>query len=183
MKPEFIILDRDGVINEDSDAYIKSIDEWVPIQSSIKAIALLSKHNIPVAIATNQSGIGRGYYSTEIMQEIHIKLKNMVKQLGGKIQHIAHCPHLPKDNCNCRKPKTGMIEEIQQTCNIKNLRNCYFIGDSHKDILAARTAGCLPVLVKSGKGKETLAKYPELINEIPIYHDLLEVVTKYLKMD
>jgi D-glycero-D-manno-heptose 1,7-bisphosphate phosphatase len=183
MKPEFIILDRDGVINEDSDEYIKSLDEWLPIQSSIKAIALLSKNNIPVAIATNQSGIGRGYYSSEIMQEIHTKLQNLVKQEGGRIEHIAHCPHLPKDNCDCRKPKTGMIEEIKQKCKIKNLSNCYFIGDSHKDILAARAAGCLPLLVKSGKGEETLAKHPELINEIPIYKNLLEVVTKYLKMD
>ena len=183
MKPEFVILDRDGVINEDSDDYIKSINEWIPIESSIQAIALLSKHHIPVAIATNQSGIGRGYYSAETMHQIHAKLIELVSGIGGKIEHIAYCPHLPDDECNCRKPKTGLIEEIENVCNIKNILNCYFIGDSYKDVQAAHTRGCKPILVKSGKGKETLAKHPELVKTIPIYDNLLEVVTKYFKMD
>lgn len=181
MIPKLIILDRDGVINEDSDLYIKSLAEWIPIPGSIEAIALLSKQRIPIAIATNQSGIGRGYYSVNTMLDIHQNLISRLKSIGGKIEHISFCPHLPSDNCICRKPKTGMITEISQICQININKNCYFIGDSLKDIQAATTAGCSPILVKSGKGVNTLKNNPELINVIPVFNNLLEFTEDLLK--
>lgn len=176
----YVILDRDGVINEDSDEYIKSLSEYHLIDSSLTAIALLTAANIPVAIATNQSGIGRGLYSVETMNTIHDFLLAEVKKRGGQINYIAHCPHLPDDHCNCRKPKPGLLTEIASKCHFTLDQRVYFVGDSFKDIQAANNVGCTPVLVLSGKGQQTLQKHPELKNTISIHKNLLAFVTSEL---
>lgn len=154
---KLVILDRDGVINEDSDDYIKSLDEWHPIPGSIEAIGRLSQAGYTIAVATNQSGIGRGYYTLETLQQMHAKMKQLVALQGGSIATIAFCPHLPNDKCDCRKPKPGLVEQIESALNM-SAQGAYFIGDTEKDILVGESKGCLPILVKTGKGQRTLDK-------------------------
>ena len=146
-----VILDRDGVINKDSDQYIKSPDDFKAIPGSIDAIKMLSEKGIPVAIATNQSGIGRGFFSYATVCTIHQKLFNLLGKHGDAINYIAMCPHRPDEKCNCRKPKTGMLSEISDKLMIPLNKQVYFVGDSIKDIEAAKRAGCTPILVKTGK--------------------------------
>ena len=117
---QILILDRDGVINYDSDYYIKSPDEWIPIPGSIDAIAQLTKANVKMVVATNQSGVNRGLYSEETLQKIHEKMLSMVEAAGGRIEKIYYCPHRPEEKCRCRKPNTGMIEDIMRDFKVKN---------------------------------------------------------------
>ena len=175
-KPELVILDRDGLINEDSDDYIKSSNEWRAIPGSIEAIIKLKENNIKVAIATNQSGIARGFFSCAELDKIHQKLYDSLATNADAIQHIACCPHVPDDFCECRKPKIGLLQEISQLLNIKLSLEVYFIGDSIKDIKAARVAGCTPVLVKTGKGLRTLANYRSEIDGIMVFNNLQQFV-------
>lgn len=148
-----IILDRDGVINVESDAYIKAPDEWVPIPGSLKAIARLTRAGHSVVIMTNQSGIGRGFFSVETLNQIHAKLSASLSVLGGHIEKIYYCPHHPNDNCICRKPKPGMLKQIQQDFNV-DLKDCLLIGDSWRDMQAAQAAQCPCWLVKTGRGQQ-----------------------------
>ena len=174
-----LILDRDGVINQDSDHYIRSVKEWLPIPGSIEAIADLSRAGFRIAIATNQSGLGRAYFDLDDLEAIHAKLTLLVEQQGGEIAGIFYCPHLPDAGCGCRKPATGLLEsiELELGCSAKN---AFFIGDSLKDLQAARAFGCQAVLVKTGKGMDTLARLqsadPGIDRplEIPVYADLAE---------
>ena len=154
---KLIILDRDGVINEDSDAYIKSLDEWIPIPGSIEAIARLSKAGWTVAVATNQSGIARGYYPLEVLDSMHARLRELVAEQGGEVGLIVHCPHGPDDGCDCRKPKPGMLQQIAAHYDVP-LGGIWFVGDSGSDLQAALAVDCQPVLVKTGKGERTLGK-------------------------
>ncbi|KRW60996.1 D-glycero-beta-D-manno-heptose 1,7-bisphosphate 7-phosphatase [Pseudomonas sp. TTU2014-080ASC] len=154
---KLLILDRDGVINHDSDDYIKSLDEWIPIEGSIEAIARLSKAGWTVAVATNQSGIARGYYPLSTLEAMHQRLRDLVAEEGGDVGLIVYCPHGPDDGCNCRKPKPGMLEQIAAHYGVQ-LEGVWFVGDSSGDIKAAQAAACQPVLVKTGKGERTLAK-------------------------
>lgn len=156
-----IILDRDGVINLDSDAYIKTEDEWIPIESSIKAIARLHKAGHRLFVATNQSGIGRGYFSLETLEKMHQKMLTLVNDAGGEITDIAYCPHAPEDNCDCRKPKPGLLVQLAEQHNI-DLSKAIVIGDSLRDLEAATAAGANAILVLTGKGKNTLQKNPNL---------------------
>ncbi len=119
---KLIILDRDGVINKESLNYIRSVNEWIPEQGSIDAIIRLSKAGYTIAIATNQSGVGRGYYSHETLAEIHAKMRDLVEKEGGLISAICYCPHTPQENCDCRKPKVGLISQIEEKlqCSAKN---------------------------------------------------------------
>jgi len=151
---KIVVLDRDGVINQDSDDYIRSAEEFVPIAGSIEAIAKLSNAGFIVTVATNQSGLARGYFDSDRLSEMHHLLCSMVEEAGGKIDGIFFCPHLPTDNCDCRKPKTGLLEQIEREFACK-LQGSYFVGDSLKDIKAAEAFGCLPILVRSGKGQLT----------------------------
>jgi len=166
----FVILDRDGVINEDSRGYIKSPDEWVPIAGSLKAIALLTHHNIDVYIATNQAGIARGRLTLEALDSIHKKLVHEVEKTGGRIVDINFCPHHPNDNCWCRKPNPGLLEELATTHQLSLKEGCY-VGDSLKDMTAAASAGCAGILVLTGNGIETQKLRPQ---HVPIFTDLLE---------
>jgi len=152
---KLVILDRDGVINEDSDAYIKSLKEWIPIDGSIDAIAKLSKAGYQVVVATNQSGIARGYFDLETLQQMHDQLCQLVENAGGKVAGIFYCPHGPDDHCDCRKPKAGLIKQIEAALALPAL-GAVIVGDSLRDLDAGRTVGCIPYLVKTGKGQLTL---------------------------
>jgi D-glycero-D-manno-heptose 1,7-bisphosphate phosphatase len=151
-----VILDRDGVINEDSDDYIKSLDEWKPIPGSIEAIAALSRAGFSVVVATNQSGIGRGLFELEALEAMHQRLDELVEACDGRLAGIFYCPHHPDDDCDCRKPKTGLIDAIEAELGESAL-GAWFIGDSVSDLEAAEAKGCEPVLVLTGKGRRSRA--------------------------
>ncbi|MFS8150057.1 D-glycero-beta-D-manno-heptose 1,7-bisphosphate 7-phosphatase [Vreelandella titanicae] len=152
---KLVILDRDGVINHDSDNYIKSLDEWVPYPSSITAIARLTRAGYTVAVATNQSGIARGYYDEATLHAMHEHLISLVEAEGGHIAHIAYCPHGPNANCQCRKPLPGMLIQIQQILGLESLTGSWMIGDSLRDLQAGEAVGCATALVRTGKGSKT----------------------------
>ncbi|MEO9244336.1 D-glycero-beta-D-manno-heptose 1,7-bisphosphate 7-phosphatase [Pseudomonas inefficax] len=154
---KLLILDRDGVINHDSDAYIKTLDEWVPIPGSVEAIAQLSKAGWTVAVATNQSGIARGYYALATLEAMHARLRSLVAEQGGEVGYIVYCPHGPDEGCDCRKPKPGMLRAIAKHYQV-GLEGVWFVGDSKGDLEAALAVGAQPVLVKTGKGERTLEK-------------------------
>jgi D-glycero-D-manno-heptose 1,7-bisphosphate phosphatase len=151
---KLIILDRDGVINFDSDLYIKSPDEWRPIPGSLDAIARLTQWGWRVVVATNQSGVGRGLFEMDTLNAIHDKMVRAVSHAGGRIDAIFFCPHTNSDKCACRKPKPGMFKEIAQRFNV-DLNGVPAIGDSLRDLQAARTVGAQPMLVLTGKGQKT----------------------------
>ncbi|WP_017902508.1 D-glycero-beta-D-manno-heptose 1,7-bisphosphate 7-phosphatase [Pseudomonas asplenii] len=154
---KLLILDRDGVINQDSDAYIKSLEEWIPIPGSIEAIAQLSRAGWTVAVATNQSGIARGYYDLATLESMHERLRALVAQQGGELGLVVYCPHGPDEGCDCRKPKPGMLRTIATHYGVE-LSRLWFVGDSLGDLEAASAVDCQPVLVKTGKGEKTLGK-------------------------
>lgn len=176
--PDVIILDRDGVINEDSDDFIKSPEEFIPIKGSLSAIARLKQANYNVVIATNQSGVGRGLFDIDMLNRIHGKLHKELADLGVAIDGIFFCPHSPDDECDCRKPKPGLFYDISQRLPVE-LKSVIAVGDSLRDIQAAKIAGAFPVLVKTGKGKKTFQKNVGLEN-VPVYKDLSAVVDEML---
>ena len=153
---KLIILDRDGVINEDSDVYVKSAAEWRPLPGSAEAIATLNHGGYRVVVATNQSGIGRGLFDTATLNLMHTKMHRVVSQAGGRIDAVFFCPHKNDDHCKCRKPKPGMYQEIARRFGL-DLAGVPAVGDSLRDLEAGVAVGCLPVLVKTGKGERTLA--------------------------
>ncbi|MFP6807837.1 MAG: D-glycero-beta-D-manno-heptose 1,7-bisphosphate 7-phosphatase [Pseudomonadales bacterium] len=167
-----VILDRDGVINEDSPAYIKHPDEWHPVEGSLEAIALMHAHGIRVYIATNQAGIAKGKLSESLLSAIHHKLETEVEIAGGKITEIVYCPHHPDLNCACRKPAPGMLIQILESTGV-DPSEVYYVGDSLKDIEAAEAAGCRPVLVLTGNGQDSLKQRPRLN---AVYSNLLAFV-------
>ena len=171
---KIIILDRDGVINYDSSEYIKSPDEWRAIPGSLEAIADLNRFGYKVVIATNQSGIGRGYYDVAMLNIIHEKLRRELAAVGGYIDGIFFCPHRPEDNCNCRKPKPGLLYQVEQKYQI-NLNDVHFIGDKLSDVQAARAAGCKPILILSTVSQEIL-KNNEEYKDVPCFVDLASAV-------
>ncbi|SDG15664.1 D-alpha,beta-D-heptose 1,7-bisphosphate phosphatase [Onishia taeanensis] len=173
--PKLVILDRDGVINQDSDQYIKSLDEWVPYPSAIDAIARLSRSGWTVAVATNQSGIGRGYFDESVVNAIHTRLNALVEDAGGKIEQIVYCPHEPADNCECRKPKSGLLETIRDRLGLSDLARSWMVGDSLRDLQAGEAIGCRSVLVRTGKGSDTEAKGDGL-QDARIFDDLAAFV-------
>ncbi|TXT23258.1 MAG: D-glycero-D-manno-heptose 1 7-bisphosphate phosphatase [Gallionellaceae bacterium] len=154
---KLIILDRDGVINQDSDQFIKNPEEWIPIPGSLEAIAQLCQADYRVVVATNQSGVGRGLFDMHTLNAIHDKMHKAVALAGGRIDAIFFCPHAAEANCHCRKPNTGMLEEIAARYDV-SLRGVYAVGDSLRDLTSAARAGALPVLVLTGKGGKTLEK-------------------------
>ena len=166
-----IVLDRDGVINEDSDAYIKSPDEWIPLPGSLEAIAKLSAAGFTVAVATNQSGVARGYYSRRVLESIHDKMLSSISAAGGHIDYVAVCPHGPGDGCECRKPRTGLLEQIAAHYDI-DLDEVPVVGDSLRDLEAAAAIGATPILVLTGNGEDTARALPEMLKSTAIYPDL-----------
>jgi D-glycero-D-manno-heptose 1,7-bisphosphate phosphatase len=171
-----ILLDRDGVINQDSDDFIKSPDEWLPIDGSLEAIALLNQHGYKIAVITNQSGLARGLFDEAMLEKIHAKMHRLVAEKGGKIDAVYFCPHGADSACHCRKPKAGLILQCAGDYSI-NLPETVMVGDSYRDLQAALAAGALPVLVKTGKGQKTLNEHPYL--KIPVFENLYDTA-KYL---
>jgi D-glycero-D-manno-heptose 1,7-bisphosphate phosphatase len=176
---KMIILDRDGVINHDSDDYIRTPDEWLPINGSLEAIKRLKKAGYLVTVATNQSGIGRGLFSLETLQQMHDKFRGLLAQRDTEIDGIFFCPHLPTDNCICRKPKPGLLFQIAQKFDI-NLKQTVFVGDTFTDIQAARMAGAIPALVQTGKGMSTIEKHG-FFEDARIYTDLAHFAREILR--
>lgn len=178
---KLIILDRDGVINHDSDDYIKSPDEWQPIDGSLEAIARLNHAGYTVAIASNQSGLARGYFDIEVLTAMHKKMDELLSKIGGRIDAVFYCPHGPDDSCHCRKPKPGMLLDIGQRFNV-SLKQVIFVGDSIIDINAANNAHAQAVLVRTGKGiKAEKILQSENKSSIPVYDDLASAVTAILQ--
>lgn len=165
MTLRLVILDRDGVINHDSDHYIKTLDEWIPYPTSIDAIARLSRAGWLVAVATNQSGIARGYFDTDTLTAMHAHMLELIATAGGRLDHIAYCPHVDADECDCRKPLPGLLSQIQAVLGLGTLKDSWMVGDSLRDLEAGATMGCRSVLVRTGKGERTLAKHPELAHD------------------
>ena len=152
---KLVILDRDGVINEDSDSFIKSPAEWRPIPGSLEAIAKLHQSGYQVVLATNQSGVGRGLFEVATLNAIHDRMHRALAQIGGRIDAIFFCPHAQEANCDCRKPKAGLLEEIARRFNV-DLKGTPAVGDALRDLQAAAAVGAAPILVLTGKGRKTL---------------------------
>jgi D-glycero-D-manno-heptose 1,7-bisphosphate phosphatase len=152
-----VILDRDGVINEDSDDYIRSLDEWVPVPGSIDAIARLSRAGFSIAVATNQSGIARGYFDEITLANMHALLCELVEEAGGQVDAICYCPHGPDEGCRCRKPAPGLLEQISEELRLP-LAGAWYVGDTRKDLELGLSMNCRPILVRSGKGRDTEQK-------------------------
>ena len=173
-----IILDRDGVINYDSPDFIKSAEEWIPIPGSLEAISRLSHNGYRIVIVSNQSGIARRKFNIDDLNAIHQKMMTHLAQFGGSIEAIFFCPHGPRQGCDCRKPKPGMLFDIANRLRIP-LKDVYFVGDSQRDIDAAQAAGAKPVLVRTGNGA-TLDDSGNVPIDIPVYMDLAEFVDNLL---
>ena len=168
-----IILDRDGVINEDSDAFVKTADEWRPIAGSVDAIARLSAAGFTVAVATNQSGIARGLFDRDALEEMHAKLLSLVAEAGGRVDRIVVCPHGPDDGCDCRKPKPGLLEQLGRHYGL-SLAGVPVIGDSRRDLEAALAVGARPILVRTGKGKSTERGLDGALASIDVFDSLAD---------
>jgi len=172
---KLIILDRDGVINEDSDEFVKSVDEWIPIPGSIEAIADLSKAGYTIVVATNQSGIGRGLFDLPAFEAMNEKLFSLVEAQGGHIDGVFYCPHTPEDHCDCRKPKAGLIDAIEKELGV-SAKDALVVGDARRDLEAGLTKGCKLFLVKTGKGNKTLAKMlsgsDPLLEQVVVFDNL-----------
>jgi D-glycero-D-manno-heptose 1,7-bisphosphate phosphatase len=183
---KLVILDRDGVINQDSANFIKSPNEWIALPGSLEAIALLNQSGFRVAIATNQSGIARGLFDMATLNAINDKMHRALAQMGGRIDAMFYCPHAAEDNCTCRKPKTGMIEDIGRRFSVQ-LSEVYGVGDSLRDLQAFAEAGCKPILVRSGKGEETLAQGNLADKKLPantlVFADLNEAALHIIAED
>ena len=151
---KLVILDRDGVINYDSEHYIKSPAEWKPLPGSLEAIAKLTQAGYRVVVATNQSGIGRGLFDMDTLNAIHNKMHQAVQNLGGRIDAVFYCPHPADSSCDCRKPRPGLFERIAACFNTA-LAGIPAIGDSLRDLQAAAAVGAKPILVLTGKGEKT----------------------------
>ena len=154
---KLVILDRDGVINADSDQFIKSTDEWVPLPGSLEAIGRLNQAGYRVVVATNQSGVGRGLFDMATLGAMHAKLSKLAAAVGGRVDAVFFCPHTAADGCDCRKPKPGLFQEIARRYEI-DLTGVPAVGDSLRDLQAAAAAGCSPWLVQTCNGTKTLAK-------------------------
>nr|WP_272891892.1 D-glycero-beta-D-manno-heptose 1,7-bisphosphate 7-phosphatase [Stutzerimonas stutzeri] len=152
---KLIVLDRDGVINEDSDAFVKTPDEWIPIPGSLGAVARLCEAGWTVAVATNQSGLARGLFDPMTLDDMHFKMQRLAMEEGGRFDLIVHCPHGPDDGCGCRKPLPGLFRQIANHFHLEHLQGVPVVGDSLRDLEAGIQLGAVPLLVRTGKGLKT----------------------------
>ena len=171
---KLVILDRDGVINHDSAEFIKTPEEWKPIPGSLEAIARLNQDGYRVVVATNQSGVGRGLLDMATLNAIHDKMHKALAHAGGRIDAVFYCPHAPDANCSCRKPKPGLLEDIAHRFNA-DLTGVACIGDALRDLEAAAQVKAQPILVRTGKGRQTAAA-GGLPANTRVYADLAEAV-------
>lgn len=172
MTGPLVILDRDGVINRDSPAFVKSAAEWQPLPGSLEALGLLTRSGYAVWIASNQSGIGRGLFSRDALYSMHRKLRRLAAAEGGVIERIVYCPHRPDEGCDCRKPAPGMLLSIADAVGV-NLADVPVVGDSLRDIDAAEAAGAKPVLVLTGNGRSTSAALEKAGRHVETHDNLL----------
>ncbi len=168
-----VILDRDGVINRESVHFIRSPAEWIPLPGSLQAIADLTRAGFAVVVATNQSGVGRGLFSAETLAEIHRHMTAAVEAQGGRLAGIFVCPHAPQDNCDCRKPRPGLLRQVAAAFG-GSLAGTVVVGDSERDIRAAQAVGARPVLVRTGNGRDTEAHLAPG-ERLEVYDDLAAV--------
>lgn len=171
MSGGLVILDRDGVINRDSEAFVKTPDEWEPIEGSLKAIADLSSAGFEIAVASNQSGVGRKIIDRPALEAIHNKMRRLVREAGGDIGKIVYCPHHPEDGCDCRKPAAGLLRDLSRLYGV-SLERVPVIGDSLRDIDAAVAAEARPILVLTGNGQKTEAELNEQGRTVETFVDL-----------
>lgn len=179
MAARLVILDRDGVINHDSDAFIKTADEWCPIEGSIEAIARLSQAGYTVAVASNQSGVGRGLLDLETLEDIHNRMRELVQNAGGSIDHIVFCPHLPEDACECRKPLPGLLMQIANHYGI-SISGVPVIGDSLRDLQAAVAVDAKPILVRTGNGLDSEGELGRAPFAAEVFDDLAAATSAIL---
>lgn len=170
MPRRLVILDRDGVINVESDQFVKSADEWVPIEGSLSGIRALTEGGFTVTVASNQSGLGRGLFDLAALRDMHEKMSRMAEAAGGKIDRVVVCPHHPDDGCDCRKPKPGLLQQLGSHYGV-SLAGVPVIGDSGRDIEAALAVGARPILVLTGNGARTQREMSGV--EIEVVPDLL----------
>jgi len=167
----YVLVDRDGVLNHDSADFIKNPEQWLPIDGSLEAVALLNQHGYDVVVITNQSGLARGLFDQSTLDSIHAKMQRLVNEKGGNISKIYICPHGPDSECQCRKPKPGLLQAFAEDFHV-NLTDVFFIGDALRDIEAAIAAGAKPMLVKTGKGLKTQQDNPDL--NVPVFENLYD---------
>ncbi len=174
-----LLLDRDGVINHDSDDYIKTLDEWIPVPGSIDAMAELYHGGWDIAVVTNQSGVGRGYYAIAVLDAMHDRLRELLAAKGAELAGIYYCPHLPDAGCDCRKPRPGLLHAAGRDSGL-SLTDAVMIGDSLKDLQAARAVGATPVLVTTGKGAATLKQIAgdSAWQDVAVFSDLRAAAAK-----
>ena len=175
MSRRLVILDRDGVINHDSPDFIKSPDEWLPIDGSPEAIGTLSAAGFDVAVASNQSGVGRKLLDKPTLEAIHDKMLAIVREAGGDISQITYCPHHPDEGCECRKPKPGMLKELSRRYGVP-LTHVPVIGDSLRDIDAAIAVDARPIVVRTGNGAKTVAALEARGDSVEVFEDLAAAV-------
>ncbi len=179
---KLIVLDRDGVINEDSEDFIKTVDEWIPIPGSLEAIANLTHAKYTIIVVTNQSGLSRGYFDIAELHAIHNKMHQMVNKAGGRIDVIMYCPHGSGDSCSCRKPKPGMLHSVMERLDVTMDGVC-FVGDSLRDLQAAMAVGATPVLVMTGKGKQTMSDNLGIEDRVEVFDDLASFTDQLLERE
>ncbi len=148
---KLVILDRDGTINADSDEYIKSAAEWVPLPGAIEAIARLNHAGWHVVVASNQAGLGRGLFDVAALNAMNAKMHKLLATQGGRVDAVFYCPHTPDDACTCRKPLPGLFEQIGERFGV-DLAGVPVVGDQLRDLQAGAAVGCEPHLVLTGKG-------------------------------
>ena len=176
-----VVLDRDGVINRESEDFIKTPDEWIPLSGSLDAIARLTSAGFPVIVATNQSGVGRGLFDLAALDAIHDKMRREVEAAGGDLAGIFFCPHTPEDGCDCRKPKPGLLRQIERRFDI-SLTGSPVIGDSARDLEAAVAVGAQPILVRTGNGRRTEKELDER-SDVRVFDDLAAAVDALLEAE
>lgn len=181
---KLILLDRDGVINEDTGDYVRSVDDCRPLPGSIEAVARLSRAGYTPVVATNQSGLARGEFDLDQLEAIHAKLSGLVEEAGGRLEAVFYCPHHPEDGCKCRKPAPGMLDAIEAEFNT-SVRDVWFVGDQLRDLQAALAKDCRPCLVRTGRGPDTEAELGQALTEterepIQVFDDLATVAEALL---
>lgn len=175
---KLIVLDRDGVINQDSEQFIKSPEEWLPIPGSLDAVARLNQSGWRVVVASNQSGVGRGLFGMDMLNAINARMVELLAQVGGRLDAIFFCPHAADSTCDCRKPKPGLLHQIESRFNV-DMTGVPMVGDSLRDLQAGVAVGCAPYLVLTGKGEKTRDD-PDLPADTRIFPDLSAVVDSLL---
>ena len=175
---KLIVVDRDGVINHESAHFIRSPAEWIPLPGALQAIADLTRAGFEVVVATNQSGVGRGLFTAETLEAIHRKMTREIEAAGGKLSGIFVCPHSPEAQCDCRKPLPGLMRQIEAAFG-QSLADQPVVGDSERDLRAARAVGARAILVRTGNGRETEARLAA--REMPETFDDLAAVAASLK--